>query len=193
MSIADGNRGAQDGLSASEGRPYGDGNGRGSRDAEDSHLARTKRPLHRLATVRKQQGISLGNVARQLGVSTEAVGDQEEEMTDLPLSLVYAWQKILDVPAVELLVDSDAPFSPPVLNRARLVRVMKTAATIRERAQSHAVKTLVSTLIDDLLEIMPELREVVAWNIVGQRRALDELGQVVDRQIPDDFFKRRGR
>ncbi len=114
-------------------------------------------------------------------------------MTDLPLSLIYAWQKILDVPAVELLVDSDAPFSPPVLNRARLVRLMKTAVTIRERAHSHSVKRLVATLIEELLEIMPELREVVAWNIVGQRRTQDELGQVVDRQLPDDFYKRRTR
>jgi transcriptional regulator with XRE-family HTH domain len=193
MSIADGSRGAHDGLSASEGRPYDDCTGRGSRDAEDLPFARAKRPLHRLATVRKQQGISLRNVARQLGVSTATVCDQEEEAADLPLSLIYAWQKALDVPAAELLVDSDAPFSPSVLNRARLVRVMKTAATIRERAHSHSVKTLVSTLIDDLLEIMPELREVVAWNNVGQRRTQDELGQVVDRQLPDDFYKRRTR
>ncbi len=42
MSIADGNRGAQDGLSASEGRPYDDGNGRGSQDAEDSHFDRAR-------------------------------------------------------------------------------------------------------------------------------------------------------
>ena len=73
------------------------------------------------------------------------------------------------------------------------IRVMKTAATIRERAQSHSVKRLVATLIEELLEIMPELREVVGWNTVGQRRTQDELGQVVDRQLPDDFYKRRTR
>ena len=193
MSMAEGNPAANEDGSASEGRAGGVRNGTAPREANDSHFARANRPLHRLATVRKQQGISLRNVARQLGVSTATVGDQEEEAADLPLSLIYAWQKALDVPAAELLVDSDSPFSPSVLNRARLVRVMKTAATIRERAQSHSVKTLVSTLIDDLLEIMPELREVVGWNIVGQRRTQDEPGQVVDRQIPDDFFKRRTR
>jgi transcriptional regulator with XRE-family HTH domain len=193
VSMADGIPAANEDGSASEGRAYNARSGMGPRDANGSRFARANRPLHRLATVRKQQGISLGNVARQLGVSTATACDQEEETTELPLSLIYAWQKIFDVPAVELLVDSDAPFSPSVLNRARLIRVMKTAATIRERAQSHSVKTLVSTLIDDLLEIMPELREVVGWNTVGQRRTQDELGQVVDRQPPDDFYKRRTR
>jgi outer membrane PBP1 activator LpoA protein len=70
---------------------------------------------------------------------------------------------------------------------------MKTAASLREKAQSHSLKRLVAMLIDDLLEVMPELRDVAGWNIVGQRRTLDELGQVADRQMPDDVFKRRTR
>jgi transcriptional regulator with XRE-family HTH domain len=144
-------------------------------------------------TVRKQQGISQRNVARHLGVETATVCQQEHEATDLPLSLIYAWQKVLDVPAAELLVDSNAPFSPSVLHRARLIRVMKTAASIREKVHSKSLKSLVATLTEDLFEIMPELREVAAWHSVGRRRALDELGQVVERQLPDDVFRRRTR
>jgi hypothetical protein len=35
---------------------------------------------------------------------------------------------------------------------------------------------------------MPELQEVGPWHSVGQRRSLDEVGQVVERRIRDDFF-----
>ena len=77
------------------------------------------------------------------------------------------------------------------LVRARLVRVMKTAASIREKVQSNSLKRLVATLVKDLLEIMPELREVGAWNTVGTRRELNELGQVVERQVADEVFQRR--
>jgi transcriptional regulator with XRE-family HTH domain len=193
MSITDGIPAARDGVSAADGRAPDDRNLRGSREAEDSDFARAKQPLHRLATVRKQQGISQRNVARHLGVETATVCQLEHEATDLPLSLIYAWQKVLDVPAAELLVDSNAPFSPSVLHRARLIRVMKTTASIRDKVHSKSLKSLVATFTEDLLEIMPELREVAGWNIVGRRRALDELGQVVERQLPDDFFKRRTR
>ena len=124
MNIADGIPAARDDVSAAEGRAHDDCNGRGSRETKDSDFARAKQPLHRLATVRKQQGISQRNVARHLGVETATVSQQEHEATDLLLSVIYAWQKVLDVPAAELLVDSDAPFSPSVLSRAKLVRVM---------------------------------------------------------------------
>ena len=190
MSIADGLPAARDGVSAADGRAHDECNGAGSRKAKGSDFARAKQPLHRLATVRKQQGISLRNVARQLGVDTTTVCQQEQEATDLPLSLIYAWQKVLDVPVAELLVDSDAPFSPTVLHRARLIRVMKTAAAIKDKVDSNSLKSLVATFTEDLLEIMPELREVAGWPTVGHRRALDELGQVVERQLPDDLFRR---
>jgi hypothetical protein len=73
MSMAEGNPAANEDGSASEGRTYDACSGMGPRDANGSHFAGAKRPLHRLATVRKQQGISLCNVARQLGVSTATV------------------------------------------------------------------------------------------------------------------------
>jgi transcriptional regulator with XRE-family HTH domain len=193
MSIEYGNLSARDDVSAADGRAHDDCIGSGSREATDSHFASANRPLHRLATVRKQQGISHRNVARHLGVETATVCQQEQEATDLPLSLIYAWQKVLDVPAAELLVDSNAPFSPSVLHRARLIRVMKTAASIRDKVDSKSLKSLAATLTEDLLEIMPELREVAAWHTVGHRRALDELGQAVERQLPDDVFRRRTR
>jgi hypothetical protein len=125
-----------------------------------------------------------------MGVDIATVCQQEQEGTDLPLSLVYAWQRILDVPAAELLVDGDALASSSVSVRAKLVKVMKTVAAIREKARSNSLKSLVATLVEELLEIMPELRKVCAWNTVGPRRTLDDYGQVVERQHPDSYFRR---
>jgi transcriptional regulator with XRE-family HTH domain len=151
------------------------------------------RPLHRLGAVRRQQGVSQRNIARRLNVDISLVRRQEEETTDLPLSVLYQWQKILEVPIAEMLVDSDAPLSPPVMERARMVKVMKTVAAIVEKAETASMKRMVQMLCNQLLEIMPELSDVAPWHTVGQRRTLEEYGRVVERQQPDDMFRRRSR
>lgn len=150
-------------------------------------------PLHRLEAVRRQQGISQRNIARRLNIDINTVRQQEEETTDLPLSTLYLWQRILEVPIAELLVDSNAPLSPPVFERARMVKVMKTVAAIAEKADTPSMKRLLEMLINQLLEIMPELTDVAPWHTVGQRRTLDEYGRCVERQLPDDLFKRSPR
>jgi transcriptional regulator with XRE-family HTH domain len=150
-------------------------------------------PLHRLEAVRRQQGVSQRNVARRLNIDINTVRQQEEETADLPLSTLYQWQRILEVPIAELLVDSNAPLSPPVFERARMVKVMKTVAAIAEKADTPSMKRMLQMLIDQLLEIMPELTDVAPWHTVGQRRTLDEYGRVVERQLPDDMFKRSPR
>jgi transcriptional regulator with XRE-family HTH domain len=151
------------------------------------------RPLHRLAKVRKQQRMSLRTMSRRLGVDVATVIEQERETADPPLSAIYAWQRILDVPVADLLEESDARLSAPVFERARLVKLMKTAAAISEKAHSNSLRGLVTGLIEQLVEIMPELRDVTAWNTVGQRRTLDDYGRVVERQVPDDFSRRTTR
>lgn len=143
-------------------------------------------PLHRLAEVREQQGVSVRSAARQLGVDARKVREQEGETTDLRLSDLYAWQKILSVPLVELLMDSEAPLSRPVMERARLVRIMKTVKTIIECAASPATQRLAETLSAQLLEVMPELAEVSPWHSVGQRRSLDELGRAAELLVSEE-------
>jgi hypothetical protein len=46
-------------------------------------------------------------------------------------------------------------------------------------------------LIEQLIEIMPELADVSPWHSVGQRRGLDEFGRVFERRIRDDLLRDR--
>lgn len=185
MSIAEWESFSSRDLHGSGGEHVDNGNG--------NHNGKAKRILHRLSAVRRQQGISQRNVARRMNVDIATVRHHEEETTDLPLSMLYTWQKVLEVPVAELLVDSDAPLSPPVMQRARMVKVMKTVAAIVEKAESPSMKRLVQMLCNQILEIMPELVDVAPWHAVGQRRTLDEYGRAVERQMPDDLFRGRAR
>jgi transcriptional regulator with XRE-family HTH domain len=141
------------------------------------------KPLQRIKAVRKQQGINLRRIARQTGVRIRDLEYEELETTDLPLSRLYWWQQLLDVPVCDLLVESNAPLSTHVMERARLVRVMKTVAAIKEQADSLPIQRLTETLVNQLIEIMPELRDVSPWHSVGQRRSLEEFGRIAERTI----------
>ena len=147
-----------------------------------------KRPLHRLGTVRRLQGISRRTVARRLETEVAAVRLQERETADLSLSKLYEWQKALDVPVAELLVEADDPLSTPVLERAHLVRVMKTAQAILAQAKQVRVHRLAQTMVDQLIEVMPELAEVGPWHAVGKRRRRDEFGVTAQRRLSEDVF-----
>jgi hypothetical protein len=41
--------------------------------------------------------------------------------------------------------------------------------------------TLAERLIDQLLDVMPELAGISGWPSVGQRRTLDELGRIAEQ------------
>ena len=153
--------------------------------------ADSSRPLHRIADIRRQQGISLRSAARRMGASMDQVRQQEQETCDMTLSELYRWQQTLDVPIVDLLLDVDTPLANPVMTRARLLRVMKTARSIKEMACAANIDSLerLSTMLEQqLIELMPELKDVAAWHSVGQRRTQDELGRAADRTLPDTFF-----
>lgn len=144
--------------------------------------------LHRIADVRRQQGISLRSVARQMNQEIREVKLQEEENCDLRLSDLYRWQAALEVPIADLLVDDEAPLSAPVMERARMVKLMKTAAALHEKADSPSLKRMAETLLQQLIEIMPELKGVSPWHAVGQRRTLDEVGKAVERGLSVSFW-----
>ena len=150
------------------------------------------RKLHQISQVRQQQGISLRSAARRMRMDLSEVLALEHESSDMLLSTLYRWQQALEVPITDLLVDQEAPLSAPVLKRARMIRLMKTAAAIREAAKNDQIRRLTEMLIGQLVEIMPELKDVSPWHAVGQRRSLDETGRVAERSIPDDWFSSSG-
>lgn len=146
------------------------------------------RPLHRLGAVRRLQGVSRRAIARRMNVDISTVKQQEEATTDLSLSTLYLWQQLLDVPVAELLVDGEESLSPPVLKRARMVRLMKTVLSILERSTQPGIRRMAENLVSQLVELMPELKGVTAWHAVGQRRRLNEYGRAADRRLSPDVF-----
>ena len=47
---------------------------------------------------------------------------------------------------------------------------------------------MAQVLVDQLIEVMPELEDVSPWHQFGQRRSLDEYGRAVERRLSDDVF-----
>jgi len=118
----------------------------------------------------------------------DQVRRQEDPLCDMPLSDLYRWQEALEVPVVDLLVDSNTPLSEPVLTRARLLRIMKTVRAMKESANTVAIHRFTTMLEQQLIELMPELSDVTAWHSVGQRRSPSEMGRTAERVYPDSFF-----
>jgi transcriptional regulator with XRE-family HTH domain len=146
------------------------------------HSTPVRRRLHRLAEVRQQEGVTRRAIAVRLGLSPQEVLQQEKD-SDLLLSTLYAWQEALNVPASEFLVEGDSPLSTPVLRRAGLLRMMKTIMSIAERSKQASIRRLARFLAAQLVEVMPELKEVTPWPAVGKRRTTSELGQAAFRRF----------
>ena len=144
--------------------------------------------LHRLGAVRRLQGISRRTLARRMNLEVADIRRQEDESSDLTISILYEWQRALDVPVAELLVDSTDALSEPLLKRAQLVRLMKTALALLELADSQSSRVLAQALVDLLKDVMPELQGVGAWNVIGRRRRLNELGVAASRMPAGDPF-----
>ncbi|MBW3599917.1 MAG: helix-turn-helix transcriptional regulator [Planctomycetes bacterium] len=147
------------------------------------------RPLHRIREVRLEQGLTLRTVARHMGVPVRVVRAQEEGHCDLRLSDLLRWQEVLGAPLEDLVRQPHDCLSRPVMERAQLVRLMKTAAALLESAPTPATARLAQTLVEQLVEMMPELEQVNPWHAVGQRRSLDELGRAAERPLSDDVFR----
>ncbi len=146
------------------------------------------RPLHRLAEVRRQEGLKLRTIARRLGIPVAKVLEQERPATDLRLSDLYRWQDALGVPVSELLEESGYGLSRQTKLRATLVRIIKTVRSIQESARQRSIRRMGQTLAEELIEIMPELEGIVAWPKDGQKRGAGEPGQAYVRGIGFDVF-----
>jgi transcriptional regulator with XRE-family HTH domain len=138
--------------------------------------------------VRRLQGISRRTMARRLNLEIEQVRQQERETADMPLSVLYAWQKALDVPISELLVEASDSLASPVLERSQLVRLMKTVLAVREHARQESIQRMAQTMSNQLVEIMPELASIGPWQTVGKRRQRTELGVAAQRRLAETVF-----
>ncbi|MBI2827244.1 MAG: hypothetical protein HYX69_21440 [Planctomycetia bacterium] len=138
-------------------------------------------PLHRIAEVRRTQCVSTRAAQQFLGLCSREFRRQEDENSDLLLSELYQWQRLLAVPVSELLVEPQMELSRSISYRAALVKVMKTANTILEQARQPNIRALAMRLSEQLVEIMPELADVSPWPAVGQRRTREEWGRIVER------------
>jgi transcriptional regulator with XRE-family HTH domain len=142
--------------------------------------------LHRLQSVRLQQNISLRTVARQTGTDVRQLRLQEKESCDIRLSDLHKWQQVLEVPLVELIVEPESRLSNPVMERAQMIRLMKTAAAILELADSPRIGRMAQMLVEQLVEVMPELKDVGPWHSYGQRRGTSEFGRVMEQPFSLD-------
>ncbi len=150
------------------------------------HMPTADRPLHRLEEVRRLQGVTRRTIARRLNCDVTMVKAQEQPASDMYLTTLYAWQQVLEVPVSELLLETEEPLSAPVMRRAQMVRLMKTAAAIQERTNQPGIRRMAQMLVEQLCEVMPELQGVSPWHAVGRRRTQDELGQAASRRISSD-------
>jgi transcriptional regulator with XRE-family HTH domain len=150
---------------------------------------RSRRQLHRLAAARQQEGVSQRTIARRLGIGVREVQAQEQKSADLPLSTLYRWKEVLNVPISELLEEDVAELSAPVMFRAKLLRVMRTAATILERTRNPATHRMAQFMAEQLIEIMPELKDTIPWPSVGKRRRHRELGRAARLRLPAGLMR----
>jgi transcriptional regulator with XRE-family HTH domain len=141
-----------------------------------------------LAEVRAQQGLSLRTVSRRTGIDVKELRRQEQPTCNLTLAQLMVWQKALEVPLVDLLVDESDLLSRPVKERAQMVRIMKTIVSLGEVCQSNTrLNRLTTMLREQVLQLMPELVEIGGWPQCGSRRGSDVLGRIFHEPVKVEF------
>ncbi|MCA9217087.1 MAG: hypothetical protein KDB27_28660 [Planctomycetales bacterium] len=155
---------------------------------KESNNLQPKCGYHRLAAVRRRERVSLQCVAKRLGISVREAACQEDPSSNVSLSTIYEWQKVLDVPVSELLVEPNEALAESVQTRAQLVRVMKTAMLLRQRCRQSSVERLAENLFNDLVEIMPELAEVKSLPTHGNLRSKADVPRIISQQISSNWF-----
>ena len=149
----------------------------------EANKVRDAVPLHRIAEVRAQQGVSLRAISRRSGVDVHELKRQELPDSNLTLIDLIRWAKALEVPIENLMVDNDSELSDPVQSRAALVKVMKTVVALTEVAASPRVARLTTMLREQMIELMPELAEIGGWPNFGSRRPPDQQGRIGENPI----------
>ena len=146
--------------------------------------------LHRIASVRECQGMSLSSCARRLGITLTEARHQEKPTTDLTLSQLMAWREVLDVPLSELIGNPDDFIEDPIQNRAKMVKIMKSARQIEKIAKEIRVQRVAKMLVEQLVDVMPELNFISAWPDVGQSHENRTFGIPIVHGIGEEILSR---
>ena len=141
----------------------------------------SRRPLHRLAETRNEQGVSLSTVAKKLGVEIAEARRQEQPTTDLFLSQLYRWRDVLETPVGDLLMEFEEIPPNPIKCRSQLVRMMKSVKAILETTKEDGTRVFAEMLAAQFIDLMPELQYINAWPVVGQAREPRDPGQAAFR------------
>ena len=149
---------------------------------EESEECEDLSVLNRIREVREQQGVSIRSMSRRMGLDIRTCRKLEDPERDLTLSELQMIQQALDVPLQDLLVDRQS-LSRPVEERAKMIRIMKTAVALRELKVNTRANRMAEMLCEQLVDIMPELAEVSGWPQFGARRGKSALGRVLAQQI----------
>jgi transcriptional regulator with XRE-family HTH domain len=150
--------------------------------------ASAPKPLHRLAAVRAEQKLSPATLARRLNTTSEQVRRQEQETTDLPLSVLYQWAGALEVPVQALLVDRDYELPLPRLEFGQAVELFKTARAICEGIEHPNLQRVANSLVEQLLEIAPELKDAGPLLSAQKRRGANRAREIVVQELPENVF-----
>ena len=139
-------------------------------------------PLNRVQLVREQQGVSARTIARRLGIDLRSYRRLEDPLTNLTLQELFALQNALEVPIADLIVERTT-LARPVEERAKMIKIMKTAVAMREADLGSRSKRMAEMLCDQLIDLMPELEDVSGWPQFGARRGISAVGKALQQPI----------
>lgn len=153
-------------------------------NGEIRRINRSKSPrkLHRIGEVRTSQGVSERTMCKRLRVDAKQLRQLEDPTTDLSLSTLAEIREALDVPFADLLVESNS-LSRPVQERAQLVKIMKTAVSLKECKLAPRAARLAQMLSEQLIELMPELADIGGWPEFGSRRSTDSIARILESEV----------
>jgi hypothetical protein len=155
--------------------------------AKDSS-PRQRRELHRLSAVRKLRRLTLSDAARGLQLPYEEARRQEQSTSDLALSQLYRWQHLLQVPVAELLVEGEQPLGMPAVKAEAFTAVLDVVLRIIAQTRQPGIRRMAHTLVDQLVELAPELKQIADANTAGQAHLFDAEGRALKGALPVDFF-----
>ncbi|MFO0943865.1 MAG: hypothetical protein U0930_24275 [Pirellulales bacterium] len=149
---------------------------------------RGSKKLHRVAEVRASQGVSERTMCRRLNVDVKQLRAIEDPTYDLSLSQLAVIRDALEVPFADLLVENDT-LSRPVQERAQMLKIMKTAVSIKECKLPPRAARLAQMLCEQMIALMPELAEVGGWPEFGSRRGSDSVARILASEIDTSNIK----